>query len=109
MDPAKEKWDVFNVVDSEFPSKEIIASYDGIVLTGSKHDAFADDEWIGISALYATHAGSATEATRARVQGAQAEDTGHLFRPPARGHCIWGPSRSSSLWMGSRREDAQVY
>lgn len=41
-----EDWQKFCVCDNEFPREEDWGKYDGIVITGSKHDAFADDPWI---------------------------------------------------------------
>lgn len=42
----QEVWDMFNVVDQQFPSRESIDFYDGFVITGSKHDAHGQEEWI---------------------------------------------------------------
>ncbi|GBG66428.1 hypothetical protein CBR_g61471 [Chara braunii] len=44
-DPG-EHWDVFRVVDGEFPSEEDWDLYDGFVLTGSGKDAHGSDPWI---------------------------------------------------------------
>jgi glucosinolate gamma-glutamyl hydrolase len=41
-----EEWISYNVVDDQFPSDEEIRSFDGILLSGSKHDAHANDPWI---------------------------------------------------------------
>lgn len=46
-DPSKdERWVKFCVCDDQFPSEADLLSFQGIVITGSKHDAFADDPWI---------------------------------------------------------------
>ncbi|KAG6551038.1 hypothetical protein Mapa_007271 [Marchantia paleacea] len=42
----QDKWDVFPVVEGIFPPEEDLGKYDGFVLTGSRHDAHGDDEWI---------------------------------------------------------------
>ncbi|KAG0582537.1 hypothetical protein M758_3G066700 [Ceratodon purpureus] len=44
-DPG-EIWDEYFVVDGQFPSLEELQKYDGFVVTGSRHDAHADEEWI---------------------------------------------------------------
>ncbi|KAJ7547027.1 hypothetical protein O6H91_08G065500 [Diphasiastrum complanatum] len=44
-DPG-EAWDVFLVVEGKFPTEEELAKYEGFVLTGSRHDAHANDSWI---------------------------------------------------------------
>ncbi|KAL4588572.1 hypothetical protein LXL04_001464 [Taraxacum kok-saghyz] len=41
-----EFWDVFHVVDGDFPNDEQIGVYDGFVITGSRKDAFGNDDWI---------------------------------------------------------------
>ncbi|GJP45726.1 hypothetical protein CLOM_g5074 [Closterium sp. NIES-68] len=41
-----EQWDVYAVVDGEFPSDEVLAEVEAVVVTGSKHDAHADDPWV---------------------------------------------------------------
>ncbi|KAJ0077972.1 hypothetical protein Patl1_37096 [Pistacia atlantica] len=41
-----EKWDVYRVVEGEFPEEEEIGSYDGFVITGSCSDAHSNDVWI---------------------------------------------------------------
>ncbi|CAI5506290.1 unnamed protein product [Closterium sp. Naga37s-1] len=43
---AKERWDVFSVVDGQFPSAQDLDAVEAVVVTGSKHDAHADDPWI---------------------------------------------------------------
>jgi len=40
---ANEKWVEYMIYRDQFPTKEEILSFDGIVITGSKHDAFTDD------------------------------------------------------------------
>jgi GMP synthase-like glutamine amidotransferase len=44
-DPG-ETWDEYFVVDGQFPSLDELPKYDGFVVTGSRHDAHADEEWI---------------------------------------------------------------
>ncbi|CAN6237325.1 unnamed protein product [Urochloa humidicola] len=41
-----ERWDCFRVIAGEFPAAEDLASYDGFVVSGSPHDAYADEPWI---------------------------------------------------------------
>ncbi|XP_010429351.1 PREDICTED: gamma-glutamyl peptidase 5-like [Camelina sativa] len=41
-----EKWDLFRVIDGEFPEDKDLDKYDGFVISGSLHDAFGDDDWI---------------------------------------------------------------
>jgi GMP synthase-like glutamine amidotransferase len=43
---AGEAWDLYRAVDGELPSPEDIGAYDGFVISGSPHDAYADDPWI---------------------------------------------------------------
>ncbi|PKA65469.1 hypothetical protein AXF42_Ash005803 [Apostasia shenzhenica] len=43
---AGETWDLFRVVDGEFPSDEDVGKYDGFIISGSPHDAYGDDLWI---------------------------------------------------------------
>ncbi|CAL5059951.1 unnamed protein product [Urochloa decumbens] len=42
----RERWDCFRVIAGEFPAAEDLASYDGFVVSGSPHDAYADEPWI---------------------------------------------------------------
>lgn len=44
-DPGEE-WDEYYVVEGQFPSPEELHKYDGFVVTGSRHDAHGDEEWI---------------------------------------------------------------
>lgn len=44
-DPG-EQWDEYLVVDGQFPSQEELQKYDGFVVTGSRHDAHGNEEWI---------------------------------------------------------------
>ena len=44
-DPG-EIWDEYFVVDGQFPSLEKLQEYDGFVVTGSRHDAHANEVWI---------------------------------------------------------------
>lgn len=41
-----EQWDLFRVIDGEFPDENDLDKYDGFVISGSPHDAFADADWI---------------------------------------------------------------
>ena len=41
-----EKWDLFRVVEGEFPNMDDLQNYDGFVVSGSPHDAYANDLWI---------------------------------------------------------------
>ncbi|KAK1276324.1 hypothetical protein QJS04_geneDACA003904 [Acorus gramineus] len=41
-----ERWDLFKVVEGEFPDVEELESYDGFVVSGSPHDAYGNDLWI---------------------------------------------------------------
>lgn len=39
-------WDLFRVVEGEFPSTEELNKYQGFVVSGNPHDAYGDDLWI---------------------------------------------------------------
>ncbi|XVF34339.1 hypothetical protein REPUB_Repub18cG0051300 [Reevesia pubescens] len=41
-----ERWDLFRVVDGEFPDKNELHKYDGFVVSGSPYDAYGNDYWI---------------------------------------------------------------
>ncbi|XVF47854.1 hypothetical protein PTKIN_Ptkin03bG0143800 [Pterospermum kingtungense] len=41
-----EKWDLFRVVDGEFPDMNELHKYDGFVVSGSPSDAYGNDYWI---------------------------------------------------------------
>lgn len=41
-----ERWDLFRVVDGEFPEMDELQNYDGFVVSGSPYDAYGDDHWI---------------------------------------------------------------
>ncbi|KAM7508369.1 hypothetical protein LguiA_018822 [Lonicera macranthoides] len=41
-----ERWDLFRVVEGEFPNKDDLQHYDGFVVSGSPYDAYANDSWI---------------------------------------------------------------
>lgn len=41
-----ETWDLFRVVEGEFPDSEDLAKYDGFVVSGSPADAHGDDLWV---------------------------------------------------------------
>lgn len=41
-----DRWDLFRVVDGEFPDAGELRKYHGFVVSGSPHDAYGDDLWI---------------------------------------------------------------
>lgn len=41
-----ERWDLFMVVEGEFPLLTDLQNYDGFVVSGSPYDAYGDDCWI---------------------------------------------------------------
>ncbi|KAK9130280.1 hypothetical protein Sjap_010767 [Stephania japonica] len=41
-----ERWDLFRVVEGEFPDMDELQKYDGFVISGSPFDAFGDELWI---------------------------------------------------------------
>ncbi|XAR66717.1 hypothetical protein NMG60_11013033 [Bertholletia excelsa] len=41
-----ERWDLFRVVEDEFPDINELENYDGFVVSGSPHDAYGNDSWI---------------------------------------------------------------
>ncbi|CAL9753722.1 unnamed protein product [Musa acuminata subsp. burmannicoides] len=41
-----ESWDLFRVVEGEFPDMEDLDKYDGFVVSGSPYDAYGNDLWI---------------------------------------------------------------
>ncbi|XP_062198789.1 gamma-glutamyl peptidase 5-like [Phragmites australis] len=41
-----EEWDLYRAVTGELPAPEDLERYDGFVISGSPHDAYADDLWI---------------------------------------------------------------
>uniref|UniRef100_A0A7N1A4D5 Glutamine amidotransferase domain-containing protein n=1 Tax=Kalanchoe fedtschenkoi TaxID=63787 RepID=A0A7N1A4D5_KALFE len=41
-----EQWDLYRVVDGDFPNKDELHLYDGFVISGSPYDAYGDDKWI---------------------------------------------------------------
>ncbi|KAL2458220.1 Class I glutamine amidotransferase-like superfamily protein [Abeliophyllum distichum] len=41
-----EKWDLFRVVDGQFPDRDDLQNYEGFVISGSPHDAYGDEYWI---------------------------------------------------------------
>jgi GMP synthase-like glutamine amidotransferase len=43
---AGETWDLYRAIDGEFPAPGELECYDGFVISGSPHDAYADDLWI---------------------------------------------------------------
>ncbi|KVI11756.1 hypothetical protein Ccrd_009839, partial [Cynara cardunculus var. scolymus] len=42
----EERWDLYRVVDGEFPDTNELQAYDGFVVSGSPYDAYGDDTWI---------------------------------------------------------------
>ncbi|CAD6224941.1 unnamed protein product [Miscanthus lutarioriparius] len=43
---AGETWDLYRAIDGELPAPGELECYDGFVISGSPHDAYADDLWI---------------------------------------------------------------
>ncbi|XP_044470844.1 gamma-glutamyl peptidase 5-like [Mangifera indica] len=41
-----ERWDLFRVVEGEFPDMNELKKYDGFVVSGSPYDAYGNDYWI---------------------------------------------------------------
>ncbi|KAA8522824.1 hypothetical protein F0562_009247 [Nyssa sinensis] len=41
-----ERWDLFRVVEGEFPDMNELQNYDGFVVSGSPYDAYGNDYWI---------------------------------------------------------------
>lgn len=41
-----EKWDLYRVVESEFPETSELDKYDGFVVSGSPYDAYGSEGWI---------------------------------------------------------------
>ncbi|KAG6676324.1 hypothetical protein I3842_15G146000 [Carya illinoinensis] len=41
-----ERWDLYRVVEGEFPDMNELQNYDGFVVSGSPSDAYANDYWI---------------------------------------------------------------
>ncbi|PON70392.1 Glutamine amidotransferase [Parasponia andersonii] len=41
-----ERWDLFRVVEGEFPDMKDLENYDGFVVSGSPYDAYGNDTWI---------------------------------------------------------------
>ncbi|XP_008793528.2 gamma-glutamyl peptidase 5-like isoform X2 [Phoenix dactylifera] len=41
-----ETWDIYRVIDGEFPGVKELDGYDGFVISGSPHDAYGNDPWI---------------------------------------------------------------
>ncbi|KAH9314237.1 hypothetical protein KI387_022864, partial [Taxus chinensis] len=65
LSDAEETWDLFRVVDGEFPGMEDVCKYDGFVVTGSRFDAHGNDVWI----LKLCHFLQALHAMRIKVLG----------------------------------------
>lgn len=45
-DEEDDSWDMYRVVDGEFPDMNDVQSYDGFVVSGSPYDAYGNDDWI---------------------------------------------------------------
>ncbi|KAL4439852.1 hypothetical protein ABPG75_002853 [Micractinium tetrahymenae] len=43
---AEEEWQVFSAYEGQLPTEEQLAQFDGVIVTGSVADAFADDAWL---------------------------------------------------------------
>ncbi|KAK4479451.1 hypothetical protein RD792_014965 [Penstemon davidsonii] len=41
-----DKWDLFRVIEGEFPEADELENYEGFVVSGSPHDAYGDENWI---------------------------------------------------------------
>ncbi|PIN15968.1 putative glutamine synthetase [Handroanthus impetiginosus] len=41
-----EKWDLFRVVEGEFPELDQLCNYEGFVVSGSPYDAYGNEHWI---------------------------------------------------------------
>lgn len=41
-----EKWDLFRVVEGEFPEMDELRNYEGFVVSGSPNDAYGNEDWI---------------------------------------------------------------
>ncbi|XP_068331930.1 gamma-glutamyl peptidase 5-like [Pyrus communis] len=41
-----ERWDLYRVVEGEFPGMDDLQSYDGFVVSGSPYNAYGNDYWI---------------------------------------------------------------
>lgn len=41
-----EVWDLYRVVDGEFPEMTELENYDGFIVSGSPYDAYGDEKWI---------------------------------------------------------------
>lgn len=41
-----ERWDLFRVIDGEFPCSADICKYDAFIISGSPHDAYGDEPWV---------------------------------------------------------------
>ncbi|KAL7097305.1 hypothetical protein ACP275_10G135800 [Erythranthe tilingii] len=41
-----EKWDLFRVVEGQFPKMDELHNYEGFVISGSPNDAYGNDDWI---------------------------------------------------------------
>ncbi|XP_012837813.1 PREDICTED: putative glutamine amidotransferase YLR126C [Erythranthe guttata] len=41
-----EKWDLFRVVEGQFPNLDELHNYEGFVISGSPNDAYGNDDWI---------------------------------------------------------------
>lgn len=41
-----ESWDLYRVIEGEFPDMNELRNYDGFVVSGSPSDAYGNDSWI---------------------------------------------------------------
>jgi len=46
LQEQEEKWDLYKLVQGEFPEQHDLPLYDGFVISGSCYDAHANDPWI---------------------------------------------------------------
>ncbi|KAL6012236.1 hypothetical protein ACLOJK_002714 [Asimina triloba] len=43
---VSQTWDLYRVIEGEFPNIEDLDKYQGFVVSGSPHDAYGNDSWI---------------------------------------------------------------
>ncbi|KAK6156666.1 hypothetical protein DH2020_010914 [Rehmannia glutinosa] len=41
-----EKWDLFRVIEGDFPEMDELCNYEGFVISGSPHDAYGHEYWV---------------------------------------------------------------
>ena len=41
-----ERWDLFSIVEGQFPDMNELQNYDGFVVSGSPYDAYGNEYWI---------------------------------------------------------------